>query len=125
MNPAVTIVEIKEENVRELIDLGFDLPAFLDAEGPQAELGGRPQEALLATILRSYAAKSTSVFFLDWKGSKIPRGATIRGRTIAWTQNGVVTDDAGAMMGTYERLVEFGPQDRQQMLVYYIGKAKL
>lgn len=56
---------------------------------------------------------------LSWKGNKVPRGAVVDGHEIAWTQHGVVRDSDGAVMGYYERLVEWGGEDEkdQAMLV--------
>lgn len=120
-NPPVEVIEIKEDNMQALADMNFSLTAFLDAELPHAKIG-RPDE-LLNACLRDYAAKSTTIFFLAWRGSKIPRGAVIRGKVVAWTQNGIVSAEGGETIGTYARLVEFGPKNEQQMVVYYIGKA--
>ena len=120
MNPIVTVLEVKEDNVQALTDAGFDLAAFLKSKGPRTSTG-RP-EVLLNACLQAYAAQSRTIFFLAWKGSKIPRGAVIRGHTIAWTQNGLVSAENGVTIGTYSRLVEFGPNDEQQMLIYYLEK---
>jgi|WetSurSiteA1Bulk_404760.scaffolds.fasta_scaffold61021_2 hypothetical protein len=121
-SPIVSVIEIKAGNVPDLIDLGFDMTTFLDSQDPHAT-GGKPED-VLTSYLQAFSAQSTRAFFLTWKGSKIPRGAIIQGHRIAWTQNGVVTSEAGEMIGTYERLVEFGPEDLQQMIVYYIGKVR-
>ena len=117
--PMVTVTEIIPENWQALAAAGFNQAELLASEGPSAHIG-RPAP-MLDDCLRAVTAKSTSVFFLRWKGSKIPRGAVIRGRVVAWTQNGVVTDEKGEMIGTYSRLVEFGPENEQQMVVYCIG----
>jgi hypothetical protein len=117
-NPVVTVLEIIPNNIQALIDMGFDLKSFLDKEMETKE------NIPLNQFLAAYAERSTSVFFLCWKGNKVPRGAVIRGQVVAWTQNGSVVAESGALIGTYERLVEFGPGDEQQMLVYYIGGRK-
>lgn len=123
MNSPVTVLEVRAENVQELCDLGFNLTTFLEAhEQPSAKVGDGSREAQLNGLLQAWAAKATTAFFLRWTGSKVPRGAVIRGKVVAWTQNGLVVDEAGETIGTYSRLVEFGPKDEQQMLVHYIGK---
>jgi hypothetical protein len=47
-------------------------------------------------------------FRMEWEGSKIPRGASINGVEIGWTQHGIVTGKNSEQLGYYEREVEFG-----------------
>ncbi len=95
--------------------------------GPTLNLGAETGEQLAtqtqATILlRAITEKAENIFLLEWKGNKIPRGATVAGHIIAWTQNGLVTSDQGQYVGTYERLVEFGGVDhREQKILIFVG----
>lgn len=59
-------------------------------------------------------------YLVEWQGSKIPRGASIHGIAIGWTQNGIVSGTQGENLGTYERLVEFGGESGREhkMLVF-------
>ena len=78
------------------------------------DLGGRHNlkasvaEDDVNELLAGFQKRSKRVFELSWKGSKIPGGAVILGKEVGWTQNGMVTSVDGEMIGTYERLEEFG-----------------
>ncbi len=99
--------------------------------GKQVDLGGERNtvqdflkaaftEAQVESILASLQKGADKVFVLDWKGNKVPRGVKLEEGEVGWTQNGVVTSVTGEMMGTYDRMVEFGGEDRndQRMIVY-------
>lgn len=93
--------------------------------GPEARLGAQTddQVAIQTTatvLLQKIAGKAKDIFLLEWEGHKIPRGAILNGRSIGWTQHGMVTSDKGENMGTYERTVEFGGASgkEQKMLVF-------
>lgn len=73
------------------------------------------------TFLDAFRRKSHSVFELSWKGDKVPDGTVLLGKTIGWTQHGVVTSADGEMMGTYKRMVEFGgPNHDEHVMRIYI-----
>lgn len=77
-------------------------------------------EAQVNALLQSQRDRSKHIFLLEWQGNKIPRDAEILGKKIAWTQNGTVVVDGGKNIGTYERLVEFGGNSRnEQMMVIF------
>ena len=93
--------------------------------GPAAKLGAQTAEEIAiqgtATgILRKMADRNKDIFLLEWEGNKIPRGAVINGKPIAWTQHGMVTSDGGENIGVYERTVEFGgaSHKEQKMIVF-------
>jgi len=73
-------------------------------------------------LLWGLQRKARKAFKIEWEGSKVPRGPVLDGKPIAWTQNGVVNDSEGKMIGTYERTVEFGGDTgkRQQILVFLL-----
>ncbi len=50
-------------------------------------------------------------YLLKWQGSKIPRGATIGGVEIGWTQHGMITGSNGMGLGYYSRLLEWGGEN--------------
>lgn len=62
---------------------------------------------------------SNNNYFLRWCGSKDPRGATIGGVGVGWTQHGRIVGEGGEDLGFYERLKEFGGDagDEHTMLV--------
>jgi hypothetical protein len=93
--------------------------------GPEARLGAQSAEEIslqttVTGLLRRMAERAKEIFLLEWEGSKIPRGAVVNGKSIAWTQHGLVTSDAGEQIGTYERTVEFGGESgrAQAMLIF-------
>ena len=98
-------------------------------ETPQAEGKGKGvnlgdielNETANRTITR-WRERASKIFHLKWEGNKIPRGAVVEGVEIAWTQNGQVTGIGGQMIGTYDRLVEFGGASgkEQQMLIFVL-----
>jgi len=68
-----------------------------------------------ADYLRSLlGATKTNQFKMTWEGTKIPRGATINGIEIGWTQHGNVTGVGGEQLGQYERATEFGGATGEQ-----------
>lgn len=93
--------------------------------GPEAKLGASSEEqqelqTAMNGLLRRMAERARHIFLLEWEGNKVPRGTVVDGKTIAWTQNGMVTSQSGDEIGVYERLVEFGGKTgrQQQMLVF-------
>ena len=71
-------------------------------------------------VLLALASASKKFYLLEWEGNKIPRGAVIEGKTISWTQNGIVMSTDGKQIGTYERTVEFGgPSGREQKMIVF------
>lgn len=66
-----------------------------------------------AEILKNMLSdQAKNHFVLEWRGSKIPRGATIGGIKIGWTQHGMISGESGEDLGTYKRSVEFGGEHR-------------
>jgi hypothetical protein len=47
-----------------------------------------------------------NLFLMQWKGTKIPHGATIGGIEIGWTQHGIITGKGGEQLGEYYRFEE-------------------
>jgi hypothetical protein len=115
--PKVTVLEIP------------GLPSSAN-EGSKVDLGGRHSvEAALVeeksnALLSAMKKTSQRVFELTWEGDKIPSGAVVAGKTIAWTQNGIVSASDGEMIGTYERLEEFAGTSgkTQRMRIFVLGQ---
>lgn len=93
---------------------------------PHVNLGTRTEgqaamQQLVEAHLQARAARSKHVFLLEWEGNKIPRGAVIKGHSIGWTQNGIVTSEQGQTIGVYERLIEFGGDGgRDQKILVFV-----
>lgn len=81
-------------------------------------MSGLPAVAL--NLLGKIAEEAGGGYRLRWRGSKIPRGATVGGVSIGWTQNGIVTGTGGERLGTYERVVEWGGpgRDEHEIMIY-------
>ena len=93
-----------------------------DEKGKGVSLGDAKLNETANGMIVRWRERARKIFHLKWEGSKIPRGAVIEGTEIAWTQNGQVTGVGGKMIGTYDRLVEFGGAsgNEQQMLVFVL-----
>jgi hypothetical protein len=93
-----------------------------EEEGKGVNLGDAKLNETTNRMLSGMRQRAKKIFHLKWEGNKIPRGAVIEGVEIAWTQNGQVTGVGGKMIGTYDRLVEFGGTscNEQQMLVFVL-----
>lgn len=59
-------------------------------------------------LLENQKIQSKYAYDMEWLGSKIPRGATIDGVPISWTQNGMITGENGVHLGLYDRMQEGG-----------------
>ncbi len=59
-------------------------------------------------------------FFLRWHGDRVPHGAVLEGRTVAFAGNGQVDDHNHLHIGTYVRIVdpENETSDEHAMLVF-------
>lgn len=86
----------------------------------KSTLGDTKLDSMLQIMINKRIHSSSEILLLEWEGNKIPRGAKIGNKEIAWTQHGIVTDKNGDDIGTYERIVEFGGVSKYQqvMLVY-------
>ncbi len=111
MYPEVTVREITADELNKI--LAGNTPKEID-------LGDEKTTAKFRSLLNTAKQKSQHIFLLTWEGSKIPRGAEILGKTIAWTQHGIVRDSNGGTIGAYERLEEFGGKSgkEQRMTVF-------
>lgn len=65
------------------------------------------------------AEQQPKKYRLIWKGSKIPRGASVGGISISWTQHGLVIGANGENLGYYERIKEWNglDKDEHEMLI--------
>ncbi len=83
------------------------------APGPGPDFGARTADELAiqnngSGLFGALQRHAKQAFCLEWEGNKVPRGAVVGAHTVAWTQNGQVVSDMHEMVGTYERIVEFG-----------------
>lgn len=113
--PEVTIEQLTFEEADQHTDGGT-----IVLLGDHRTHGVLKTSSHLAVHITKQRRSASAVYLLNWTGNKIPRGAVVSGHTIGWTQNDLVQDRDGNIIGTYERLVEFGGEDgkQQQMVVY-------
>lgn len=109
----VVVADVQTGNKEVLRD-------FVLSPSPKAKLGNQEREGTANSVLQATAANADSMWFLRWKGTKTPRGASILSYPIDWTQNGVVSSGS-KMIGTYTRLQEFGGPDHDEhmMIVWF------
>lgn len=105
----------------QLLELSTNEAQLLAKKSLSVSLGNATVERKLAQ-LRQEVQNGARAFLLDWEGSKIPRGVEICGHVINWTQHGNVSATGGLVIGTYDRIVEFGGEsgEHQQMIIYIL-----
>lgn len=95
--------------------LGEDLPL-----GKEVHLGNPKADERINAILTEMKGSCKRAYVLRWEGNKVPRGAVVGDETLAWTQNGCAHNQSGDIVGTYERIVEFGGDSgNEQVMVVY------
>ncbi len=77
-------------------------------------------ESIIDAMAEHDIAKGAEPITLKWKGSKVPRGHSVNGIQIGWTQHGLVTGVDGQNLGTYTRLQEFGGPDRDEHVMLIV-----
>lgn len=80
-------------------------------------------KAVIEATEKSNVERGSTPIKLEWKGTKIPRGLSINGVPIAWTQHGIVTGENGQRLGTYKRLVEFGGPNHDEHVMLVVPSA--
>ena len=111
-NPQVKVTDISNL-------LGEELPL-----GKGVNLGNPQLDGRVNAILGRMKKNSSHAYILRWEGNKVPRGAVVGSETLSWTQNGCAHNETGEIVGTYERVVEFGGDkgNEQAMIVYLNDK---
>jgi hypothetical protein len=96
--------------------LGEELPL-----NKQVHLGNPNVDARVNTILTAAKGYAKHAYLLNWEGNKVPRGAVVGDETLAWTQNGCAHNQSGQIVGTYDRVVEFGGDSgKEQVMIVYM-----
>lgn len=84
------------------------------------KLKGVLNEVTYNQFLKKLRGAKTRTFLLIWQGAKSPTGAKILDHVIGWTQNGIVYNETGKEIGTYDRVIEYGGESkRQQIMIAY------
>ena len=98
----------------------------MKSEPSKVNLGGGGRSAIekrYNALLDQMKRESANAYLLTWTGNKIPRGAEIQGKKVAWTQNGIVTAEDGSMIGTYDMITEWGGESKKdQSMVVFVPK---
>ena len=80
---------------------------------------GEAEMSHILTNLLNRLSEDADVYLVEWSAkSRVPRGAIIAGREVAWTQHGLVRQKGGDIIGYYERLVDDLTKETQKMLVW-------
>ena len=75
--------------------------------------------------IRIDMARGSKAFFVEWSGTKTPKGATILGKAIDQADDGQVFCDRGELLGTYARLAQYqGPSGDQHSMVISVPNRK-
>jgi hypothetical protein len=127
VSPAVTVQRISLEDGKamvekdgELVDLDMNFDMSVLPIHTAVNLLGETGFALKKdpfTLMRP----ADEAYYLSWEGdSHVPRGAQMHGMKVAYSQNGFVTNEKGAIMGNYRTVVESGGEDgsKQEMIVF-------
>lgn len=113
-----TVARFPTVKIAELIHVGEGIEPTVDlgtAQSPIVTLSDLYNEELCNAMVGAlFRLPGTKKYILDWKGSRVPRGAVIGEQQIMWTQNGMVSDHAGQHIGTYVRIKD---EEEQIMIV--------
>src|SRR5690242_2886438 len=105
---------VKVTDISHLVGNGVHL-------GKKVDLGEPSLNDRVNSILDTMKTTSDQAYVLRWEGNKVPRGAVVGSETLSWTQNGCAHNQTGEIVGTYERLVEFGgASGKEQVMVVYL-----
>ena len=80
-------------------------------------LGNEALSERVSDLLQELA-QDKDAFLVEWKGSRVPRGAIIKDQEVTWTQHGIVRAAGGKIIGYYERIIDDLNQDIQVMVVF-------
>ena len=118
MDNEMEIIEITDDTIASLPETALDF--IFGGPGPRVKLGSIKRDERVSSILHGLAEKAETLWFLRWKGTKTPHGAVLGKVAVSHAQNGIVCSDGGDMIGTYERLVEWGGpnHDEHMMLIW-------
>ena len=84
----------------------------------EIDLGAVATSQLVARLLNQLSEEA-DVYVVEWSAkSRVPRGAILAGREVAWTQHGIVRQKGGEVIGYYERLIDDLTKETQKMLVW-------
>ncbi len=62
-------------------------------------------------------------YLVAWVGERSPRGLTVEGKTIGWTQHGTIRSVDNEEIGTYDRLIdERSPNGHKEAMVIYMNE---
>ena len=115
MDNEMEIIEITDATIAGLPEMARDF--ILGGPGPRVKLGAIEMDGRVSSLPQGLAAKSETLWFLRWKGTKTPHGAVLGEAAVSHAQNGIVCSDKGYVIGSYERLVEWGGADHDEHMM--------
>lgn len=121
MDSQVEVQEITDEQARQLTE-EYN-PRGVNLGGSHSATAAAVEANINDLVGRT--RKSGRRFLVTWEGDKIPQGTHVLNYEIGWTQNGQVTTTSGEVIGSYDRLVEFGgASGKQQKMLIYLYRTK-
>ena len=96
-----TNLEVKVTKLERMADGSFNLEVDIEASSD----GEFRIQDIANELLRGRTRDAQNLFLLEWEGGDNPRGALIDGKPIDQTHNGLVLNQSGEQIGTYQRLV--------------------
>lgn len=91
---------------------------------PQPNLGDEKIEKELSRLLEKFSNEAQGdKYLVRWTGlGRIPR-TQVGGHHISWTQHGIVKNDKGEMVGSYERIQDgSGPNHNENAMLIVFWK---
>lgn len=103
----------------EVTDISETLEGALRIDS-QVRLGDPQIESRVNALLDRIKGNAKHAYLLVWEGNKVPHGAVVGNEVLGWTQHGSARNQSGQIVGTYDRVVEFGGDsgNKQVMIVY-------
>jgi len=115
MGNEMEIIKITDATIASLPKMARDF--ILGGPGPRVKLGAIEIDERANSFLQGLAAKSETLWFLRWKGTKTPHGAVLGEAAVSHAQDGIVCSTKGDVIGSYERLVEWGGADHDEHMM--------
>lgn len=118
-NSPINVIEITHTPIESLDSL-------LPRQGIPVDFGGSSSHQthlnqLVSLNVEHAKQQGGRVFLLQWYGHRVPDGAQIGPYKITWTQHGMAHgEDAQGRsldLGMYERIIDTGPGDYQEMTI--------
>ena len=112
---------VQEISKKEMENILSENPPISIKIGGKDDLISAISEAEIEAIHEAIRQQpKRRIFLLVWKGGGVPVGAKILGHVIGWIQHGIVKDEHGNQIGTYDSISGSGNESgtEQKVIVY-------